>query len=253
MISDTAQDLRLHLGEVSEKMQALSPVESDHNDRETIEWRALLEEENATQQGLEICAQLSEQIERLDPTVEGRIGSRHFAGADHHVGSECRTTKANMVAQLHSHGAMIDKQIIEITSGLGLPRDTSEELEKLQATKQTIHNCAGAILNASADAQIERYNIFEDITVAENSFSFTISTIGGLVKARGLTITGGSYNVGGQITDEGFEKALEAFTRLELEPVQHARSTTAASKQYGKQVSTGSDFHKRHGRGMPLT
>jgi hypothetical protein len=39
-------------------------------------------------------------------------------------------------------------------------------------------------------AKIERQNIFEDITLADGSYSFTVSTIGDLVSARKLIFRG---------------------------------------------------------------
>jgi hypothetical protein len=49
-----------------------------------------------------------------------------------------------------------------------------------------------------------RQSVFEDITLADGSYSFTVSTIGDLVLAKKINLSGGSCNVGGQISNERF-------------------------------------------------
>lgn len=257
MMSDTSQDLQQHLQDINEKIQVLSCGQAEGYDQDSHEWQAILEEKKCTQQGLEICAQLSAQIEELEPMMEAGPQSTNPPEARGYVKSGLGATKASiqaMVSQLHSHGDAIERRVRKMASSKPLSKETSEELERLQATKDSIHQCIQVVSDANdGAAEIERHNLFEDITLADNSYSFTVSTVGDLVTAKRINLTGRSYNVGGQITDDGFQKAIEAFTREGIRPASNTRQEVTAPKQTEQEVSTRSGFQNRHGRGVPLT
>lgn len=98
----------------------------------------------------------------------------------------------------------------------------------------------------------ERRNVFEDITLADKSYSFTISTKGDLVTARGIKLSGGSYNVAGQITDDSFKTAIEALTKHGVKPGGNQEVQSTEVRETG-QPGEVAEFQHRHGRGMTLT
>lgn len=256
-MSDTAQELQQHLNDMEERIQALSLESSVNCDQKSSDWAAILEEKRCTQQGLDICAELSAQIERLEPMVEAGPQSANPPEAQIYVRRGLGATKASiqaMVSQLNTHGEVIEKRVRTMAATKPLSSDAAEELERLQATKESIHQCIRVVSDANDDmADIERHNVFEDITLAEHSYSFTVSTVGDLVTARRINLTGGSYNVGGQITDEGFQKAIEAFTKEGLRPAQDIKQTGSVPRQTGKVFGPEGEFQSRHGRGVALT
>lgn len=140
---------------------------------------------------------------------------------------------------LRSEETAILRQIQGITSSEGNPADIAAELRRLQAARGAIRERMRALSDADGGATgiVERSNVFEDITLEENSYNFAVSTVGDLVTARRINLTGRSYNVAGQLTDESFLKAVEVFASNGLQPVRDSDSDK---------------FHKRHGRGMPL-
>ncbi len=263
-MADTTQDLQQHLQDINEKMQALGGQGMEDGGQGDGEWQAILEEKKCTQQGLEICAQLSAKIEQLEPIVEADGQSSappspaSAAEARGYVRTGLGATKDSihaMVSQLRSHEGVIEGRFRKMVASNPVSKEMAEELERLQATKDSIHQCIRVISDASDEtAEIERQNLFEDITLADNSYSFTVSTVGDLVTARRINLSGRSYNVGGQITDEGFQKAIEAFTKEGLRSAEDSRQggpgpILEAGRKGG---DSRGEFHSRHGRGVPL-
>lgn len=177
MMSDTTQDLQQHLHDIEGKIQALSRENSVDCNLSSGEWTAILAEKKCTQQGLDICVELSAQIDMLEPMVE-----------------EWPLSTSQPEAQAY------------VSHGLG-------------ATKASV---------------------FEDITLADQSFNFTISTVGDLVTARKINLSGGSCNIGDQLTEAGFDKAREALIRA-------GPQNAEVVKGDGR-----SGFQSRHGRGKVL-
>lgn len=141
---------------------------------------------------------------------------------------------------LRSEEVAILRQIQDITSSNGNPAEVAAELRELHAARGAIRDRMRAVSDADSAAGciVERSNVFEDITIEENSYNFAVSTVGDLVTARRINLTGRSYNVAGQLTDESFQKAVETFARNGLQPARDNDSE---------------EFHKRHGRGVALT
>ncbi|KAJ4146840.1 hypothetical protein LMH87_001399 [Akanthomyces muscarius] len=72
--------------------------------------------------------------------------------------------------------------------------EVATELEDLQKSKDGLEKCLRVVSQAE-----EQVNVFERINLSENSVNFTISTVGKIVKTRDVTLSGGSFNFGGQV------------------------------------------------------
>ncbi|KAH7113667.1 hypothetical protein B0J13DRAFT_425705, partial [Dactylonectria estremocensis] len=68
----------------------------------------------------------------------------------------------------------------------------------------------------------ERCNIFEDITMADNSYGISVSIVKDLVVARRLNLSGQARYVGGQISDESYQRTIDGLTQLDLESARSA-------------------------------
>jgi hypothetical protein len=88
-------------------------------------------------------------------------------------------------------------------------------------------------------AQQYRVNTFEKINIAEDSFSTAVSTIGDLIKARGLTIGARSVNIMGQMNDESLQ--MMTYT---LRPV---------ASRNPPPTKTPTKFEERHGFGQTMS
>lgn len=158
-----------------------------------------------------------------------------------------------MVEGLCKHKDAIDQLILSRTCTTQAPGVASAELTKLQDAKASIHECIQVISKADEDtAAIERRNVFEDITLADQSFNFTISTVGDLVTGRKINLSGGSCNLGGQMSESGFEKALDALAG----GVQRNPGGISGPNRDGKRDRKENDevngFQKRYGGGNVL-
>lgn len=254
MISDTTQDLKEHLQKLDEKIQLLS-----HSDQNDTEWQAMMEEKKSTQQGLRICAQLSERIEQLEPVPEEPSQFSQRPSAHKYVKNGLDATKGsirNLVTQLRSHEEDIDRRMQVMASTDTISKDAATELERLRATKESIHQCINVISDADDTKAIERHNVFEDITLADDAYNFTISTVGDLVTARRINLTGRSRNIGGQISDESYQKTIESFSKQTIQDSQQVTKTlnqSTSTPDQGTQGDTEGVFDNRHGPGVRLS
>lgn len=85
LISDTTADLKEHLQQLDDTILRLSsgPSTSEYSEDASDEWQAIMEEKQSTQQGLKICAQLSAQIELVEPALRGNGKSLYRPSAHH--------------------------------------------------------------------------------------------------------------------------------------------------------------------------
>lgn len=244
MISDTTQDLKEHLQRLEEKIQLLS-----HSDQSNTEWQAMIQEKMSTQQGLEICAQLSKRIEELEPVPEENDQFSERPSAHKYVKNGLDAAKGSihkLVTQLRNHEEDIDNRMQTMASTHPISKDAAAELERLRATKASIHQCIQVISDAGDTRAVERHNVFEDITLADDAYNFTISTIGDLVTARRINLTGRSRNIGGQISDESYQRTIDRFSE---QAIQNSQEVTKIHDQSASMPS----FGNRHGPGFRLS
>ncbi|RSL40933.1 hypothetical protein CEP54_015971 [Fusarium duplospermum] len=80
MIRDTTDGLQEHMKRLEERVQGLTTSGVESTFGEDPSWLAMLEEKQSTQAGLEICSQLSAQVEKLESTLrENPQFLQHFA------------------------------------------------------------------------------------------------------------------------------------------------------------------------------
>ena len=80
-----------------------------------------------------------------------------------------------------------------------LSEDDIIQLAQLQETRESIRQCMNVVTDAGEDLAKERVNVFEDITMTDNSYGITVSTVKDLVLARRVNLQGQARYVGGQI------------------------------------------------------
>ena len=99
-------------------------------------------------------------------------------------------------------------------------KDTAVELKRLLATMDSIHQCINVISDADNSRVIERRSIFEDVTLADDAYKCTISTVGDLVNARRVNLTGRSRNdIGGQISNKSYHRTSKSFHNTQYRTV----------------------------------
>ncbi|KAH7176249.1 hypothetical protein EDB81DRAFT_836346 [Dactylonectria macrodidyma] len=264
MISDTTSDLDTHLRDVQEKIARLQSGDVTAVDDIAVECHAMLEEKKSTQRGLDMCARLSAQIAQFESasTEHARFSDR--PSAHKHVKSglgEARGSVQSLISRLQTHEALIDKQLEAVSSKEVGSETVATQLARLQQTKESIGRCIEIVSEAN-DTADERSNVFEDITLADNSYAFTVSTVNDLVTARGVNLKGRSRYLGGQVTDETVQQSIAALTKLDAENLRSLQqnpqdrdqglSNTDARKPSKAQSDT-KQFNDRFGPGTSLS
>ena len=260
LIADTTSDLDSHLEGLQEKIERLQAGDATAVDDIAMEWHAMLEEKQSTQQGLEMCAELSAQIVQFESKFRERTRDPDRPSVHKHVRSglgEARGSIQSLVTRLQTHQDSIESQLEAMSLEGALSETVATQLARLQQTKESVRQCI-QIVSEAGDVADERSNVFEDITLAENSYAFSVSTVNDLVIARRLNLTGRSRHFGGQVNDETVQKSIEALTQLDAKHIQFEEQRVPAPSQRapapGVQdpTSTG-QFHHRFGPGVPLS
>ncbi|KAF4502000.1 beta-lactamase [Fusarium agapanthi] len=257
MIDDTTADLQKHMQRLDERARSLAPpaesVESDSTD-----WLALFEEKESTRKGLQICTELSLHIEALESTSSENPQFSKQPSADKYIKSSLSSAKSSISAlesRLRSHGSEIDKRMDSMKLKTNLSEDDINELAQLQETKESIHQCMNVVAHAGADLASERANVFEDITMADNAYGITVSTVKDLVYARRVNVQGQARYVGGQIDEASYNATITALTDLDRGSTQYGGrdNTLVLSKdEAAKNTVTSQAFLERHGPGVKL-
>ena len=255
ILSETKDDLQSHLQQLEDKVNKLATGEAPGDNNGDDEWLAMLEEKESTQQGLVICAQLSAQIDRLEPTSKEHPKFAERQSARKYVKSHLGTAKGSvqsLASRLQSHLDEITRQMATMQSTAPLSENTAVELERLHETEQSIRQCINVVSEANETLITEKRNIIEDVTMEDNSYNFSISTVGALFTTRGVKLTGQSRHFTGQIDNKSYQTTITAVTQLDM------ANGRQSSRDPGKNTTTpepenqGSSGTKFKGRGFTL-
>lgn len=263
MISDTTCDLDTHLQDLQEKMTRLREGDVTAADDLAIEWNAILEEKQSTHQGLEMCSQLSAQIAAFETASTEHTQFSERPSAHKHIKSglgEARGSVQALITRLQTHEASINSQLEAVSLDEACSETVATQLARLQQTQESIRQCI-KIVSEAKDIADERVNVFEDITLTDNSYAFSVSTVNDLVTARRLVLKGRSRHFGGQVTDETVQKSIDALTQLDVQHIRSQQHTGDSSQgvsdtDASKPKNAPSDFqhfHDRFGPGISLS
>lgn len=242
----------------------LSDDEAKGKSITALEWEAILEEKASTQQGLSMCAQLSLQIEQFESTTRESSSFSDRSSAHKLIRSGLDSAKGSiqsLVTRLQIHEDDVEKQLVALISSSHTSENAVNQLRQLQQTKDSLRQCIRIVSGANETLMDQRRNVFEDITMADDSYDFSVSTVGDLVTARRLTLKGRSRHVGGQLSDESYQRTIDAITRLDIENVRKSSQNDDSDQAHGRITPTPQtmkgepieDFSDRHGRGVILS
>lgn len=88
-------------------------------------------------------------------------------------------------------------------------------------------------LDVVGKAQQHRTNVFEDVDTGDDSFQTVVSTMGDLIRARGLKIGVRSVNIMGQMQDETLQKITNEWRTRVPEGVPMDDADVAFEKRHG--------------------
>jgi len=282
MVRDTNDDLKEHLKRLEETIQRLVADKTSAPAQDDAEWQAMLEEKESTELGLKFCDQLSSQIEKVvSEHQRRRTRAPRFPQAPRrpqahqYIADGLRVTNDSIQALVHKlqeHEAEISSQMGAISSTGRSPDNTALQLAQLQETKDSINQCINVVSSANETDEIERRNVFEDITMADDAYDFSVSTFGDLVTARRIHLTGRSRHVGGQLTSQDYQVTIDAIKAVDLhhqgktedgregshrEPPSHDAAGENGDQKSADMLANGArqevgGFSSRYGRGYQL-
>ncbi|KAH7014455.1 uncharacterized protein B0I36DRAFT_49904 [Microdochium trichocladiopsis] len=255
LISDTTSDLNNRMQDINQKIERLKNGDPAAINDIALEWQAMLEEKESTQQGLQMCAQLSNYILQFEITSKEHPQFSGRLSAHKHMKTglgEISNSIQSLVSRLQAHEATIRKQVDTMSLDESLSDSIAEQLALLQQTKDSIHQCI-EIVSEAGKLVDERSNVFEDITLADNSYAFSVSTVNDLVTARRLVLKGRSRHFGGQVTDDTVVKSIEALTNLDLEHLKSTRDTEKNTPDSASDSRVSPEYLGRYGPGVTVS
>ncbi|KAF4448935.1 hypothetical protein F53441_7704 [Fusarium austroafricanum] len=258
MIDDTTADLQKHMQRLDERARSFATPQAESVESDSTDWLALFEEKESTRKGLQICTELSLHIEALESTSNENPQFSQQPSADKYIRSSLNSAKSSismLESRLKSHGDEIDKRMDAMKLKTDLSEDDISQLAQLQETKESIRQCMNVVANAGEDLVKERANVFEDITMADNAYGITVSTVKDLVFARRVNVQGQARYVGGQIDEASYNATINALTDLDRGSAQYGgRDITSVSskEEAAKKAVTSQAFLARHGPGFKL-
>ncbi|RDL32368.1 Uncharacterized protein BP5553_08824 [Venustampulla echinocandica] len=255
IITNTTSDLEEHLQEIDNKLQSLSLQSTTISDEQAAERGAIQEEKDSTQQCLGICAQVSAHIDQAQPNSFEKIstatGSQNVDASSKNPSwarvvtadtfKECKEKISNATTQLEVHLQDIDNRLRNLHStSPETPNEQAAEKEQIKAELDSIKQCLAICADASTQANKERTNLFEDVTMSDDSRQVIVSTIGDLITARRITAGDRSLQCLGQMSDDSVQQISQSHLHI------------ATGKPQGLQAASDAPFENRYGTGVKL-
>lgn len=230
MIADTITDLQARLNDVDTKLRLLAS-QTDGNDN-TTGVRAMREERSSIKKCLQICDVALAQIHKLReslPEYFSPSGSESGPFSEWVLAaSNLANCKAKLVDRIRS---LENIQTSDGNSRAGILHIEKEMREELECLEKSVAICK----DASQEAERNRTNTFEDVSIGDDGFQSIVSTVGDLIHARGVKAGARATQVLGQLSEASF---------------QHVASRERDSAE--KEFSASTRFASLHGAGKQL-
>jgi hypothetical protein len=257
LITNTTADLEEHLQQIDDKLQALSLQDLAISDEIVAERRQIQEERDSTQQCLKICAQVVTHIDQHQPTIFENTStpSDGYQAPDTKLGGfpsariitadtfkVCKEKLSDTTMKLESHLQDIDNRLQNLSlPGSKNSNDQVAEQERIKEELDSIKQCLAICAQASTQANKERVNIFEDISMTDDGHQVLVSTIGDLISARRVTAGARSRQWLGQMSDDSLQQLSQNSSHF------------AAEKSVESQTERSGNFEGRYGVGLKLS
>ena len=214
MIADTACDLQHRLQDIDTRLQiAVSRSEDGNEETSTVE-RQMKEEKDSILKCLEICDSVSHHV-----TVLQRKASSHTSTSSN-SNERPEATNAPAVcawvaaaSNLTGCKGQLQSHLQRLTEKSRQPYDNSDPnqaqankedlLREMSSLQQSIDICDVA----SKEADRNRTNVFEDVSMGDDGRQVIASTVGDLIFAKKIKIGSRSIQMLGQMSDLTIQNA----------------------------------------------
>ena len=227
MVSYATNDLDAYLKDVQDKIDRLQAGDANVINEVAVECHTMLEEKESTQRGLDMCAKLSTEIAQFESASKEPFQFQDRPSAQKNVQAglgEVKGSIESLVDRLQAHEAVVNSHLEAISLNEEFAEPVAKQLQQLQKTKESINKCIQIVSQASELAD-ERSNVFEDITMADNSNAFSVS-LNDLFIAGPPIFKNPSRLLDGKISDESIRRLLRRRADL---PVMDGKTKLGAA------------------------
>ena len=252
MISNTTADLEEHLENIDNRLRAISVQGMGISDGDMAERQQIQEERNSTQQCLDICNKVLMQLDQAQPNAFIDLSSTYHPPAVTTLGgltSAQQLTATTFRAcreKLTDTTTYLERQLQDINNRLkrfsmlptNISKEQAAEQERMREERDAIKQSLAICADASRQANQEQMNVYEDISLVDDSQQVIISTVGALIAARRVTGGSRSIQVFGQMSDESFQLLSRQI---------------GTEKVIDRQTEVGPEFEGRYGMGVKLS
>ena len=259
LITDTKSDLEEHLQAIDKKLQSLSSQGARVSSEDSAEREHIQQEMESTRQCLRICAQVSEHMDQVRATA---FGATHeglnthsvvvtefegYASAKRATSKAIKESKekfANTALELEESLQKLNNRLEDIsrrdlTSGV-----TAAEHGRVQEEKKAVEHCLRVCARASHQADEVQTNVFEDVTVAQDSHQVVVATLGDLISAKRVSAGARSKQWLGQMSDTSLQQISRDCNKVARENIVEPES--GMTDNFEGRYGTGKPLHKAH-------
>ncbi|KAL5374889.1 hypothetical protein PMIN06_012165 [Paraphaeosphaeria minitans] len=252
LIETATNDLEARLETIDEKLESLMTRTAISS--ETAELHRVKDERLSTQRCLQICAQLSELIDEVQPALAYSASKDPDATSEKITNDgiqQCRTSMEQTTARLERHMQEILDQMI--TKSAGTTKEDAEYLARLREEWSTARQCRDICSKADQHLQ-ENISIIDNHATGDEAVQFLVSnsqkTIHG--KNRGY----GDYikQLGGHLSDQSIQKVSGDFLQMSIQrselKVSSARSDASLNVNHTNEGAA--NWQPQYGSGRTL-
>jgi hypothetical protein len=256
MICDATAELEEHVNDLDRRVKLLAANNDNTPAEDDMELQALLEEKESTQQGLNMCAQLSAQIGKLEQGSKEHPKFSQRPSSHKHIKTDLPGAKGSIQSlslKLQAHLEAIVTQVEAMKSANTLSEDGATQLATMEEIRDSVEQCMKVVAEGADTLAYERYNVFEDITIAKESYGITAASLKDLVLARRLNVTDRSRYIGGQFSEEGYQMTIERLVDLDTNIHTPKHDGNKPSYDPGNEIEGKTNFNGRYGQGRTMS
>lgn len=250
MIKTTTVDLEARLEIIDEKLESILDQSATEPDADGAELRQMKDERLSTQKCLEICAQLSDHINKIPlrpvPRSGGSTGPIESEAITNEALRQCRVTLNATTTKLERHmEGLIDRLKTTMPS-----EEYIAELAMLQDEWESARRCID--ICSTADNNI---SVIDNFSTGDDSVQFLVSTKGKTIhgKNRGFGVR--TKQVGGHLSDDSLQQISRDISRIGFQNTgDQTLLSLANTSPVPDDVENGSseEFRRRYGKGLKL-
>lgn len=258
LLNTTREDLESQLELINDKLDLLGDTVAT-SQADAAEVKAIKDERRSTEQCLQICAQLSEQITRiqLTGTPSHASSATPFPSTlpeqlTHKGLQECKDQLSQTAQRLAQHEKVLFNRLLDRTRVAMTSQQERQDLAQLhdqwEATQQSMNICSQAFHKLRANAStIDNYAVGDAI-------QFMVSTDDRTVHGNNRGLGWRTRQIGGTIDPQSFQQMMKSLEIMDASVLAHPHNPAAENPlPTPKQAEQNSRFQTQYGKGFNLT